>query len=335
MTPDFMTVGDYARQLVQRRQNAEVRAQMDRLLAETGSGKTADLPGALRGDFTRLAAFERDIADLAAFETAGAELRMRIEAAQRALGSVQDDTKGFAGDLMNAPIGQGLGLDVLADDARGRFEATVSRLNTTVAGRTVFAGIATDGPALAPAEDMLMTLEALVSSAPDAASAEAAVRDWFAPGGGFDTAGYLGDTTPVPDQPIGPGVRLGLSVTAEDAAIRNTLAALAVAAFSGTGPMAGSPSAQQARLVNAGLALHDAQTGLSDLRGRIGAGEARLDEVATRNAAETSALEIARSALTDVDIYDKATELEAVQGQLELLYAITARSARLSLVSAL
>jgi flagellar hook-associated protein 3 FlgL len=99
--------------------------------------------------------------------------------------------------------------------------------------------------------------------------------------------------------------------------------------------MNGDPSAQQARLVSAGVSLSGAQGGLAELRGRVGAVEARLDEVATRNASERAALEVARSALTDVDIYDKATELEAVQGQLELLYAITARSARLSLVAAL
>jgi flagellar hook-associated protein 3 FlgL len=335
VTPDFMTVGDYARQLVQRRQNADIRGQMDRLLQETGSGRKADLAGALRGDFTRLAAFERDLADLSAYETASAELRMRMDAAQRALAAVQDDTMEFSGDLMNAPLGQGVGLEALAGDARGRFEAIVSALNVTVAGRSVFAGIATDGPALAPAGDMFAALEALAVAAPDAAAAEAAIRDWFAPGGGFDAAGYVGGAGPVPDQPVSRGVRLGLSVTADDASLRATLAALAVAALSGTGPMNGDPSAQQARLVSAGVSLSGAQGGLAELRGRVGAVEARLDEVATRNASERAALEVARSALTDVDIYDKATELEAVQGQLELLYAITARSARLSLVAAL
>src|SRR6056297_2975902 len=99
MTPDFVSVRDYARQLVQRRQNAELRTRMDTLVLETGSGRTADLPGALRGDFSRLAAFEADLNALAAFGTTSAELRLRLEAAQKALDTVQTDTGGFAADL--------------------------------------------------------------------------------------------------------------------------------------------------------------------------------------------------------------------------------------------
>jgi flagellar hook-associated protein 3 FlgL len=118
-------------------------------------------------------------------------------------------------------------------------------------------------------------------------------------------------------------------------ALREVLAGLAVGALSGAGPMAGDAEAQRERLANAGVSLAGAQTGLSDLRGRVGAAEARLEEATSRNAAEAAALEIARAGLTDVDIYETATKLEAVQSQLELLYAITARSARLSLVSVL
>jgi flagellar hook-associated protein 3 FlgL len=130
-------------------------------------------------------------------------------------------------------------------------------------------------------------------------------------------------------------VALGLSVTAEAAPLREVLAGLAVAALSGTGPMAADPEGQRQRLVNAGVSLLNAQTGVTELRGGIGATAARLEEVDTRNAAETAAIESSRARLTDVDIYDKATELEAVQSQLQLLYAITARSARLTLVDAL
>ncbi len=333
--PDFPTIGDYARQLVQRRQNSELRLRMDTLVQETGSGKKADLSGALRGDFSRLAAFERDLGALAAFGTAAAELRLRLESAQKALDLVQRDTGVFAGDLIAVPSSHERGLDVLANDARSRFSSIVSALNTSVAGRSVFAGIATDGAALAPAETILSSLQSLVTGQANAASAEAAIRGWFAPGGGFDTGGYVGDPEPVPDQPVGPGVRLGLSVTAEDTTLREVLASLAVAALSGFGPMAGDPAAQQTRLINAGESLMSAQSGLSTLRGKIGATESRLEEVTTRNAAEVSALERSKASLTEVDIYDKATDLEAVQGQLELLYAITARSSRLSLVAAL
>jgi flagellar hook-associated protein 3 FlgL len=308
---------------------------MDTLANEAGGGRRADLAGALRGDFTRLAAFERDLADLAAYEMATSEMRTRLSAAQMALGQVQADTADFAGTMMAATNGTGLAADVIADDARGRFASAVAALNSDVAGLSLFSGTMTEGPALAAAADMLAALEGIASAEPDGASAETAIRAWFAPGGGFDTAGYLGDATPVPDRPVGPGTTIGLGVTAADMALREVLAGLAVGALSGAGPMAGDAEAQRERLANAGVSLAGAQTGLSDLRGRVGAAEARLEEATSRNAAEAAALEIARAGLTDVDIYETATKLEAVQSQLELLYAITARSARLSLVSVL
>ncbi len=42
-------------------------------------------------------------------------------------------------------------------------------------------------------------------------------------------------------------------------------------------------------------------------------------------------MEIARTELIGADPYDTATEMEAVQGQLETLYTVTARLSRLSL----
>ena len=52
---------------------------------------------------------------------------------------------------------------------------------------------------------------------------------------------------------------------------------------------------------------------------------------AIRNAAEASALQIARNGLVAADPYDTATAIQAVQTQIETLYTLTARLSRLSL----
>jgi flagellar hook-associated protein 3 FlgL len=332
--PEFFTVGDYARQLVQRRQNADIRARMDELVQEVGSGRKADLARELRGDFTSVASFEADLKALAAYEISARELATRAETTQLALGAVQTATKEFAGELLTVQEGN-LGVLVRADEARARFEQVVSTLNGTEPGRRLFAGVATDGPALAPAEDMLAALEAIVAAAPDIAAAEADLRAWFAPGGGFDTLGYLGAVQPIPPQTVGPGETIELSVTAEDEGLRDVLAGLALAALSGAGPAAGDTAGQVQLLRSAGSTLHARQKDLSELRGAVGLAERGTEEALTRIEAQRSALERARAELVEADVYDAASELEAVQGQLELLYAITARSARLTLVNAL
>ena len=51
----------------------------------------------------------------------------------------------------------------------------------------------------------------------------------------------------------------------------------------------------------------------------------------SRNQAELLSLELAQSDLVGADPYRLATELEAVQTNLEMLYSITARLSRLNL----
>ena len=57
------------------------------------------------------------------------------------------------------------------------------------------------------------------------------------------------------------------------------------------------------------------------------------EEASTRLSAERTSYEIARTGLLEADPYETASRLEDVQFQLEALYAVTARMARLSLTS--
>lgn len=329
---ELPTVGDLARQLVLRRQNADVRAELDRLTGEISTGRKSDLAGSVAGDFTVLAAVERDLANLAAYGTATSELDARTTAMQTALGNVQSITDEFFPQLLGAPgIGQESYVRNLAEDARVRLDSVVGALNVSFGDRTLFAGAATTGPALADSEVILAAVEAAAAGATDPAGVEAAVTAWFAPGGGFDTIGYLGSADPIAAQPVSPVQDLGVAITASDDRMRDILAGLALAALADRPPVAGALPQQSALAARAGEALLRSQTGLSTLRGEVGAVQAELESVISRNGAEETALRITRGDIADADIFDAATQLEAVQGQLELLYAITARSAQISL----
>jgi flagellar hook-associated protein 3 FlgL len=74
-----------------------------------------------------------------------------------------------------------------------------------------------------------------------------------------------------------------------------------------------------------------AQKPIVELRAGLGALEARVEESATRNATQRTALQIAKSELVGADQYETASRYENARSQLESLYAITARSQRLSL----
>lgn len=332
---DFSTVGDYARSLVLRRQNADTRAQMDALVSEVGTGRKSNLAGSLRGQFTTLAAIEADLSAISAFRESARELQGRAEAMQGVLDSLGIMARETGAQFM-APVPAGQGVEqTLAEDARERFAMAVEQLNSGFAGRALFAGVSTDGPALASGEDMLAALETAVVGLPDAAAVETAVRTWFGPGGDFETVGYLGANEVPGPQEIGAGRSSTLSVTASDQPLRDLLAGLALAALSVRPPIAGNSAERRELFRAAGIALLNAETGIVSTRTQIGMVENAIDRANVATAAEEAALRSARSDLTDVDIYEAATELEAVQGQLELLYAITARNSGLSLLRAL
>jgi flagellar hook-associated protein 3 FlgL len=332
---DFSTVGDYARQLILRRQNADARAQVDALVSEVGTGRKRDLAGEVRGQFMTLAALDADLTSLSAYRDSALELRGRADAMQRVLDTLGTTARETGAQFL-APLPAGEGVEqALGEDARDRFTMVVDQLNSSLAGRALFAGVAVDGPALANSEDMLSALETAVAGLPDAASVETAVRTWFAPGGDFETVGYLGATEVPRPQTIGAGRSATLAVTASEPSVRELLAGLAMAALSVRPPISGNAAERRELFQIAGITLMNAETEILGTRTKIGVVESAIDRADVATTAEETALRSARSDLTDVDIYEAATKLEAAQGQLELLYAITARNSRLSLVRAL
>ena len=76
-----------------------------------------------------------------------------------------------------------------------------------------------------------------------------------------------------------------------------------------------------------------AQDQLTKLRADIGFSQSRIQNVSTRNAAQTTSLEYARTALLEADPYETATKLEDVQFQLQSLYSVTVRLSELSLLN--
>jgi flagellar hook-associated protein 3 FlgL len=79
--------------------------------------------------------------------------------------------------------------------------------------------------------------------------------------------------------------------------------------------------------------LLQGQSGAVTLQSRVGFAQARIDTIATRNAAEVTSLQMARNALLEVDPFEAATKLEEAQFQLQSLYSVTVRMSQLSLVN--
>lgn len=330
----YLSVGDMAQAYQLRRHNAEMKTLMNQLTDEMISGARQDTGAAVRGDFTALAGIDRSLAVLDSYAFATTEAAQLVSTMQSALETIQAMGAEIGGTLLSAATSSNPTMvSVTTADARERFLATVGAINTNIAGRHVFSGMAPDRAPLAPAEDILAALTAATTTATDASGVVSAVEAWFnaPPGdGGYLDMAYRGGA-PLSPLCTGPGESAALDLTAAHPQIRAALQGLAIAALVSDGALAGDAVERMRLTQAAGEKVIGAETSLVLLRADIGTTEDRLDETATRNSTEIASLKIARDHLVAADPYDTATALEAVQTQIETLYTLTARLSRLSL----
>lgn len=330
----YVSIGDMAQTYMIRRQNSNLKATAATLATELTTGQTSDVSKRFSGDFSVVSAIETSLTSLQAYKSAANEAGQFASIMQTTLEHFQEHiTIATSSLLLSANSASQTQVDSIATSARQNFNAAVTSLNTQVGGRSLFAGVATDGPAIASPDVILADLQLAIAGATTAAGVETAVNAWFdTPGGGYDTVAYLGSTTPLSPFQIGLGEQAKISITAADTEIRDTIKGLALAALVSDGALAGDVLEQALLLQSAGENLLTAGDNMTAMRADLGSAEGHIESVSTQTTTEISALEIVKSELLAVDPYAAASELEAIQTQLETLYALTARLSRLSLV---
>ncbi|MBC7142569.1 MAG: flagellar biosynthesis protein FlgL [Rhodobacteraceae bacterium] len=332
---NYVSIGDMAQAFQMRRHNVELQKHLGRLTEEMTTGVRADLADAVSGDFKVLAGIDRSLKTLAAYKTATNEAALFTGTLQAALETAQDIATDLAPGLLTAATSTSTTLvDTTAGDARQKFHAVVSALNTGVADRYLLSGTATDQKPISGSQDILDALMLAVAGQVTASGVETAVAAWFdAPpgGGGYLDTVYGGAATALAPFRIGPGAEVTMDLTAADPALRDLLEGMALGALVAEGVLPGDTTGRALLAKRSGEALIASGNQMVALRARIGTVEAHISNTAIRNASEASALEIARNELIAADPYDTASALEAVQTQIETLYTLTARLSRLSL----
>jgi flagellar hook-associated protein 3 FlgL len=219
-----------------------------------------------------------------------------------------------------------------AEVASASFDATVQSLNLRSGDRAMFGGNSFGSSPLADPETMMTALQTAVAGLTTVTNINAAVDDWFdTPGGGFETDGYLGDTTGYISRSSGAEQIVEIGVRADDQAIRDTLKALAKGALAGDSSLSLGNETRQALQEQAGVDLLTQASGLTGLQARIGYVEQRVEQAMVQISAQISSYSIARNELVAADPFETATRLQSVQLQLETHYTLTARLSRLSL----
>lgn len=330
----IVSIGDLAQNLQLRRDTARVNSDLNRLANELSSGLKSDIGAAVGGDFRALAGIERSLTSLDAYGVAAKEASVATEVSQNVLQRIGDDSAVLANSLLlvqNLPDSQLL--DTSAQDARSQFASAVAGLNSSVAGRSLFAGQDFEGPSLADAETILGDLLTAVGTPADANDVLTAVDAWFAPGGPFETNAYQGSVAPAAPVRVADGVEVTALRQAIDPGVVGTLKELATAALIDLGVLAGNPNERIVLGRTVGERLLSANDDLIDLRSEIGVVQERISRAQAQNSAEQSSYELVRSDLVSADPYETATRLQSVESQLRTLYTVTGRLSDLSLTS--
>ncbi|MCT4556821.1 MAG: flagellin [Pelagimonas sp.] len=325
-------VGDMARALVLRTNQVRLREEMDKLAVEVSTGLVRDSASHLGGDTTSLLAIDRSLERLETYRVNTTEATYITTAMQTALSEIQTRSENLSQTLISSELTPNSSLlNTMSDDARNSLGQVLNGLNRSVAGRTLFSGTATDRYAVQDLEDMMADLRIAAAGATTLADVEAAIDTFFTTGGTFDTVTYLGSDTGLAPMVLSDTESANVDIRATDPDLKAVLKPLAMAALASDAAMSFTSDVKVAILKEAGTDLLGAQQNLVELRAGLGALEARIEETATRNSSETTAIKLARLELVGTDQYETAARYESVRGQLESLYAITARSQRLSL----
>lgn len=330
------SIGDLSRSLILRQANVATKSELTARAREVTTGIHDDIAAALGGDTRGLGQVEARLAALAAYDRSSGDLARQAEGMQHVLETMQGVAQSLGANLVQtaslpSPHSVAAGLV----QARQQLSDVVGQINISAGGRFLFSGTDVTTAPLPAADDLLAATRAAIGSPATAGDLIAAVSAFFdaPPGaGGFSDSVYQGDPAPI-TAAIAPGQNAALNANATSPAIREMLKGMTLLALATEAPWSGDTQAQ-ARIMHAsGEALLAADGGLSLLRGDVGTTESALARAQTRNSAESTALNLNRTAMIGVDRYEAASAVAEAEARMEAIYSLTARLSRLSLAA--
>lgn len=329
-----VSLGDLAQSFMLRQRNSALKQDMNRLTKELATGQVADVRQVLSGNYSYLTDIERKTDVLTGYRVATAEASHFASSIQVALGKLDGITQTLSSKLLIAGTSVvGTTSGDIATEARSAFEGMVGALNTDIAGRSLFAGAATDQQALVNSDTLLNELKLAIIGATTPTDIMAAANAWFDAPTGYAALAYQGATEPLAPFTVSQNEKVTLDLRATDPGISKMLRLAAVSALADDPAFGLDVTAQSELHALTAQDILATQDDITALRANVGSVEARIDTIASRNAAEMTSLDFTKSALLDVDPFETATHLEEVQFQLQSLYSVTVRMSQLSLVN--
>lgn len=336
--------------LLRRNANAQMQTQLAKAEQELATGVKSDIYKSLGPSASEAlnlnASLERDEAQIAA----NTLLAGRIDTMSGALGSMRtavQQTQELAVANSNVNSGTSGGIQTQAQTS---LDALLSLVNTTYGGVPLFAGPADGTTAvqdygsaradtgLTPQTVIEDVLAGGLATAADASARIAELDAIFSnaaadPDENYDALFFTGATAAAPmSVGIGDGITITYGVQANDEAFRQVFQGLAMLASTDVSEIQDAEAyttwvgAAMDRLSSGLEGLLDSQIQLDSASARIDDANARMEDRATLYKGRVAEM-------VEVDSYEAATTITAMETQLQASYAATARLSQLSFLN--
>lgn len=340
-------ISSLARSDTMRAQALKVQRELNVAQEESTTGRIADLGLAKGGAVGRSVDLRSELTRIDTLISTNSVVTLRLETTQVGLSALQETTENLQ-DIAYAATGSN-GRAALADAARAAIGQMTGILNRTIGGQPVYAGQNTDslpltdyfsspaGPAKNAVDAAFVAAFGFTQTDPAVATITAAQLKTFVEGpfaALFDEAAWKATWSTASDERmvnrISPEVTTETSVTANEAAIRKTAAALVMAADLGAAGLNDNAFTQLRTLTQ--NAVGEAASGLVAIQTRVGAIQNRVTAATETMQASKATINVAINDVEAVDPYEAATRVTDLMRRLESSYALTARFQKLSLL---
>ncbi|MFC5069735.1 flagellar hook-associated family protein [Flaviflagellibacter deserti] len=333
----------------------KMQAELAKNSKELGSGRWADVGLELGNKTGRTVSLRQDFARLDSIKDTNGLVMSRLDGSQAALEGMLKMAQDFSASLIGVRTGD-TGADVIQDDAKNNLQALIASLNTSIDGEYLFAGIDTDvrpvtdyyatpvvpgtGPKAA-VDDAFLTAFGMAQNDPAVINITPAAMDAFLNGAFaamFDPAAWTDPTTgwsSASDQNVRSRIStselVDTSANANEAAFRKIAMAYTMVTEFASSNL--SEGAYQTVIDKAAEIVGEAISSTTVVMARLGTAQERVKNANDRMDVQMKILNTHINDLELVDPYEAQTRVTALETQLDMAYALTARAQQLSLLN--
>lgn len=329
----MQSVGDLAQMHLLRVQQTKLKTNLNNLTQEVSTGLSFDPASSLRGDIKNVLSLNSNLQKIENYRINITEAEVSSNAMQTALTQIFDRSTTLSQNLLTSRLTtSNAQLETIGLEAKNNLEQMLASLNSQIGGNFLFSGTATDREAVVDIDRMMTDLRTAVSGITDSNVLEATIDTWFnSAGGGFETLHYTGSVSNRTSVPLSENTNANIGITANEQPFRELMKSMALVALA-TDPSTNlNINDTVEAITTASVNLIAAQEQLVVLQAELGQKQNKISEAKAEIETERTTSQMAKLEFLGVDQYETAVAYEETRNQLEAIFAITARSQRLSL----